>query len=159
MQLKFNIRKLEQAQAYLKTVPRGSVKAALGAIKDYFLGNERHGLKHYEPYKYVSRAKAYGARAWTKKQLRWFWANGGPDMIGNHRSGKTADAWQFKSTNGGYGMSLENKAEGAKWIWSDGQARQPQMVGHRTAADKIASNMSGAIRHARAAVRAFLAKR
>ncbi len=159
MQVKFVVRGVEEVQAFIKKVPYGAVKIALNAIGEYFLGNDIHGLRHYEPYKYVSRKRAYGQTFQSDKQRRWFWANGGPDMIGNNRTGATASAWQMKETNSGYGITLENKSEGAKWIWSDKQARQPAMVGHRTAREKIASNMAGAMRHARAAVSAYLKKR
>lgn len=152
------MRNIEQVQAYIKKVPYGSVKVALKALGEYFLGNDRHGLGHYEPYRHVARAKAYGKSFFTEKQRRWFWANGGPDMIGNNRTGASASAWRMKETNGGYGITLENPSEGARWLWSDKQARQLQMVGHRTAAQKIATNIAGALRHAKAAVNAFLKK-
>jgi hypothetical protein len=156
MQVRFRVRGIEEVQAFLKTVPYGAVKIGLKAVTEYFLGNDQHGLRHYEPYKYVTRKKAYGQTFQSEKQRRWFWANGGPDMIGNHRTGETASAWTSHETNNGYGMSLENKSEGAKWIWSDRQARQPQLVGHRTARAKIASNVAGALRHAQAVVSAFI---
>jgi hypothetical protein len=160
MYVKLPIRNFEKVQEYLGKVPRGAVKAAIAALGEYFLGNDAHGLKHYEPYKYVSRKRAYGQTFQSEKQRRWFWANGGPDMIGNNRSGETANAWTAKSTNSGYGLTLENKAEGAKWIWGDRtQAAQPALVGHRTATEKVMSNMKGAIRHAVAAVNKFMGKK
>jgi hypothetical protein len=158
--IKIVARNIDKVQEYLKTVPRGSVKVALKALGEYFLGNDRHGLRHYEGYKYVSRKSAYGQTFQSDKQRRWFWANGGPDMIGNHRTDTTANAWTSKATNSGYGVTLENPSEGAKHIWGDDtQAAQPAAVGHRTAGAKVESNIAGAMRHARAAVRAFLGKR
>ena len=161
MQVKFNIRRMdvtvEKVKTFIKTVvPRGAVKIVLAAIVEYLLGNEQHGLRHYEPYKYVSRIKAYGKSFFTEKQRRWFWANGGPDMIGNNRTNETANAWQFKETNSGYGMTIWNPSRGARWIWHDKQARQPAMVGHRTAREKIKTNLAGALRHAKAKVGAFI---
>jgi hypothetical protein len=159
MQVKIVARGIKEFQDYLKrAVPRGAVKVAIAALGEYLIGTPGKALRHYDPYKYVSRKRAYGQTFKSEKQRRWFWANGGPDMIGNHRSGETANAWTAKQTNSGYGLTLENPSEGAKYIWSDKQAAQPAMVGHRTAREKIASNMAGAIRHARAAVSAFLKK-
>jgi hypothetical protein len=159
--IKINARGIDKVQEYLKrTVPRGAVKVALEALGDWMVGAPGRALRHYDPYKYVSRKKAYGKSFFTEKQRKWFWANGGPDMIGNNRTGETANAWQAKSTRGGYGLTLENDSEGAKHIWGDDtQAAQPRAVGHRTAGEKVMTNIAGAIRHARAAVRAFLGKK
>jgi hypothetical protein len=159
MDLKIQIRGVEKLQEYLRSVPRGTVKVALQAFSEYFLGTDAHGLRHMEPYRYVSRKKAYGQTFKSDKQRRWFWANGGPDMIGNNRTGASASAWTSRETNGGYGVTFSNPSEGAHWIWSDQQAAQPRLVGHRTAMSKIASNMAGAMRHASAAVSAFLKKK
>lgn len=159
MEIRQRVRGLKEFQSFLKTVPRGTVKVAVAAFGDWFVGKDDRGLRHYEPYKNVSRKRAYGQTFQSDKQRRWFFANGGPDMIGNNRTGKTKDAWRFRSTNGGYGGTFENDAPGAGWLWSDsGQANQLRKVGHRTISSKIASNMKGAIRHARAAIRALLGR-
>jgi len=157
MQTKFVMRNVEKVQAYLKEVPHGSVKAVLAAFQEYFIGTDRHGLRHPPPYKYVSRAKAYGSTFKSEKQRRWFWANGGPEMIGNNRTGNTENGWYGKETNGGYGITLSNDAPGAYYTMSDqGQAAQPALVGWRKISKVVADNMAGALRHARAAVNAFL---
>lgn len=157
MQVKFVVRNLEKVQTYIRTVvPHGAVRVALLAIAEYMVGRPGQALRKYEPYKYVTRKRAYG-RTWrSPKQRRWFWANGGPDMIGNNRTNKTANSWSFRETRGGYGITLANSSEGAKWIWSDRQAAQPRLVGHRTAREKIGSNLNGALRHAQAKVRQYL---
>ena len=103
MQPRFVMRNLPQLQEYLKTVPYGAVKVGLRAFTEYIIGDESHGLKHPDPYKYVSRKSAYGVSFFTEKQRRWFWANGGPDMIGNNRTGQSSNAWEMKETRGGYG--------------------------------------------------------
>jgi hypothetical protein len=155
--IKIRIRGVEEFQSYIRaTVPRGAVRVALAAIIDWLIGSADRALRHYEPYKYVSRWAAYGAKAWTDKQRRWFWANGGPAMIGNNRTNETADAWTAKETNNGYGWTLSNSSAGAKHIWSNQQARQPALVGHRPAVEKIKTNIAGAIRHAQSKVNAFL---
>ena len=54
MQVKFRVRNVKAVQDFLKSVPRGAVPVALKAFAEYVLGNDRHGLRHNEPYKYVS---------------------------------------------------------------------------------------------------------
>jgi hypothetical protein len=133
---------------------------AIEAFTIYVVGNDRHGLKHYEPYKYVTRAKAYGQTFKSDKQRRWFWANGGPAMIGNNRTGMTAKNWGYNITKGGYGATITNPTEGAYYTRSDkGQARQPALVGWRKSLAVIKANMAGAIRSAQAAVNRYLASK
>ena len=159
METKFVVRGVERVQEYLKSLKRGTVRVALDAITDWFIGTDRRGLRHMPPYKYASRKRAYGVTFFTAKQRRWFWANGGPDMIGNNRTGKTSAGWYAQETRGGYGRSLINNEQGAYYTRSDnGQARQPALAGWRKVSAVIASNLSGAIRHAQAAVNAFLKK-
>jgi len=159
MKTSINIRNVEKIQAYLKTVPRGTIRAAMEAIAEYIAGDESHGLKHYPGYKYVTRKSAYGMTFFTAKQRRWFWANGGPDMIGDNRTGRTADAWQVNPTNDGYRMSITNNTPGAYFTMHDfGQARQPARVGWRKVSEVVQSNLAGALRHANAMVKQFLQK-
>lgn len=151
------VRNLEKVQAYLKTVPRGAMRPAVKAFAIYVMGDEGHGLKHYEPYKYVSRAKAYGQTFQSEKQRRWFWANGGPDMIGDNRTGATAAAWRVRETKGGYGATIDNPTAGAYFTRSDsGQAAQLGLVGWRKTLRVVHDNMAGGIRAAVTAVNAFL---
>jgi hypothetical protein len=160
MQIKTTIRGIEEFQAFLKrTVPRGAIKVALAAIADYLVGTPNKALRREPAYKYVSRARA-GYKPMSDRMRRWFWANGGPDMIGAHKRGATQAGWYAKSTKGGYGYTVGNTAPGAYYTMSDkGQAAQPRAVGWRTIAERIGDLMDGAMRHARAMVGAFLAKR
>lgn len=160
MELKINARNLEKVQAFLKSIPRGTIREGLRAFTEYILGNEQHGLRHYEPYKHVKPFRSYSLDPEkAARQRRWIFAH--LDIIGkNNRTGTTSAAWQMKETRGGYGYTLSNKAPGAKWLWSDDyQTRHQKAVGHRTLSSKIASNIAGAIRHARAAVKKWLAAR
>lgn len=157
MQVKFRVQGIEPIKALLYKLPRGAVKATLAAISDYFIGSDRRGLRHAPPYKYVTRKKAYGHTFSSEKQRRWFFANGGPDMIGNNRTGATQQGWYSKVTNGGYGMTIGNKAPGAYYTMSDqGQAAQPRMVGWQKVSAIIDANIRGAMRAGIAALNAFL---
>lgn len=157
MQVKQEIRGIDELIAYIKTVPHGAVKVSLDALADWFIGSPKHGLRHAPSYRYISRKKAYGESFVSDKQRRWFWANGGPDMIGNNRSGATENGWYKKPSNGGYGIDLGNKALGAYWTQdNEGQAAQPALVGWRKVMQNISDNMTGAMRHANAAVGKWL---
>ena len=157
MNVRFKPRNVKKVQEYMRTVPRGALRVGLTAITEYIIGNEQHGLKHSEPYKYVSRKAAYGVSFFTDKQRRWFWANGGPDMIGNNRTGKGANAWSYVETNRGYGTTITNPEPSAFFTRDErGQARQPAAVGWRKVSKVVADNMAGAMRSANAAIKKHL---
>ena len=158
MQTGFNIRGIEEIQAFFRKLPRGSLRTGMRAFGEYILGNEQRGLRHQEPYKYVSRKSAYGITFFTEKQRRWFWANGGPDMIGNNRTGESANAWTLVEKNNGYKISLQNQTRAAFYTRDDkGQARQPAKVGWRKTSAVVAANTAGAMRAANAAVKKWIA--
>ena len=159
MQIKFgSVRNLEKIQTFLAALPRGVMRVAIAAIGEWMIGTNDRGLRHSPPYRYVSRASA-GYRKMSDKMRRWFWANGGPDMIGNNRTGATAAGWKAVTGGGGYRLSLQNSTPGAYYTMSDtGQAAQPAKVGWRKVTEVVMSNMAGAMRHALAAVNAFLSK-
>ena len=158
MQTSFNIRGVEKLQEFFKKLPRGALRAGMRAAGEYILGNEQRGLRHSEPYKYVTRKSAYGFTFFTDKQRRWFWANGGPDMIGNNRTGDSANAWTIVEKQNGYRLSISNPTRGAYYTRNDkGQARQPAKVGWRKVSAVVAANIAGAIRAANAAVKKWVA--
>jgi hypothetical protein len=157
MATKKTIKNLDKLKTFLQSIPKKHVKDVIAAFAEYLLGNDRHGLRHYEPYKYVKRKSAYGVTFFTDKQRRWFWANGGPDMIGNNRTGATAKAWEYKAVKGGMGFELSNATAGGIYTRSDKlQARQPAKVGWRKVSAVIDNNIKGALRHAIAAFNKIL---
>jgi hypothetical protein len=157
MQVKYQLRNADKLMAFLRELPRGTITTFMNAAADYILGNATHGLRHMEPYRYVSRKAAYGRTFQSDKQRRWFFANHMQDKIGDHRTGATSAAWKVVSTNNGYGKSFRNDAPGAIWLYSENQANQLRMVGHRTITSKVMSNIDGAIRHGWAEVKKYLA--
>ena len=160
MKTNFVIRNDKEVSAFLKTLPRGTIRIALKAMADYFLGDERHGLRHNESYKYVSRKRAYGVTFFSDKQRRYVMAKikSGEIKPGqSNRSGATSAAWTAKETKGGYGYTLQNPSRGAYFTRSDkGQARQPAMVGWRKVLKVVQDNMKGAIRSAMAKVKEWI---
>lgn len=160
MQVKFRIRNVKAVQDFLKSVPRGAVRVAVQAFTEYVLGNDQHGLRHNEPYKYVTRKSAYGVSFFTEKQRRWFfWAlnTGQIDPGSGKRTGETSKAWKAEPRNDGYRYTITNNTAGGYYTRDDyGQARQPAKVGWRKVSAVLTANYAGAIRAAVAAVKKYL---
>ncbi len=163
MNVKFKVRNIAAVQSFLRSVPRGVLKVALEAFTEYIVGNDAHGLKHNDPYKYVTRKSAYGVSFFTDKQRRWFfWAlrTGQIDPGSGTRTGKTSEAWKAVPSAGGYQYKITNDTAGGYYTRDDrGQARQPAKVGWRKVSKVLADNYLGAIRAAIAAVKRYLASK
>lgn len=160
MQIRFKVRNVKAVQDFLKSVPRGAVRVAVQAFTEYVLGNDQHGLRHNEPYKYVTRKSAYGVSFFTEKQRRWFfWAlnTGQIDPGSGKRTGETSKAWKAEPRNDGYRYTITNNTAGGYYTRDDyGQARQPAKVGWRKVSAVLTANYAGAIRAAVAAVKKYL---
>lgn len=161
MQIKFDIRGVEHIQEFLKSLPRGTVRVALKAIAEWFIGTPQRGLKHYQAYKYVPYKKAYGGFK-SDKQRRFVMAairEGRIDPGVPHRTGNTQRGWAMRVSNDGYRVSIQNPQPGAYYTRDDkGQARLNALAGWLKTSTVIANNMAGALRHARAAIKAYLQK-
>jgi len=162
--IKIVIRNLDEINAYLRTVQRGVVKVAIEAIAKYMIGEEgapgagRHGLSHDDPYKQTTRAAVYGRTFESDKQRAYVMAaiRSGEIKIGQ-RSPNPTDAskgYAYKLTNNGYGATITNSQPGAYWsrVWGGWK-------NWRTIPQVISDNMRGAIRHANAEIKKFLAKK
>lgn len=163
MNVKFGpIRGIEEINAFIKTLPRGTVKVGLKALVDYMIGTPQHGLKHNQPYKHVTRKRAYGRPFESDRQRRYVMARireGSIDPGVPHRTGNTQRSYRSKETRGGYGQTIEAGA-GAYWTRDDtGQARLNALAGWQKFSVVIENNMAGALRAARAAVNAWLKRR
>jgi len=159
MNVSFRVRSSKKIQDFLRSLPYGTRKIGLAAIAEYLLGDDRHGLRHDEPQKYISRKQA--GYTTSAKQMRFFFATGilerTPDggIKLNHykRTGETANAWVSREINRGYGIVLENEKKGAYYTRDNfGQTRQHEMAGRRKVSKVVADNLKGAIRHAKAEV-------
>lgn len=164
MQVKFKVRdEVEETKKYLKEVPRGTVKTGLAAIAEWIIGTPKRGLKHYQAYKYITRKAAYGKTFVSDKQRRYVMAmikEGRIDPGAPHRTGNTQRAWYAQPTNNGYAMTIGNKTKGAYYTRHDeGQARLNALAGWRTVSDIISTNIKGALRHAGAKIKEYLARK
>lgn len=157
-QLRFGpTRNIEKLQAFLKDLPRGTIRVALTAFTEYIIGDGSHGLSHDQPYKFAGRAKAYGqvsdapAGYFSWKQFRYVAAiTKGFTVFGRKNDPTTASSgYSFKETRGGYGTTITNSEESAYWTRSDkGQARQLGLAGWIKQSVVIANNTAGGLRKA-----------
>jgi hypothetical protein len=173
--LSVDVREDPRIIAFLKGLPRGTVKVALPAIAEWNIGNGQRGLKRYSPYRYVSRARAYPDMSFTTKggrrivgykslkQFQYVMARireGRIDPGVPHRTGNTQRGYHMVTTNRGYTVKIVNKTRGAVYTRHNIlQARLNRLAGWRKTALVIASNSMGAMRHARSKVREYLRKR
>ena len=158
MNISFKVRGVEKVTAYLKSLPRGIKKVAEKALTEYLIGAKPHGLKHYSPYKYVTRKKAYGQTFASDKQRRYVMAmiaEGRIDPGVPHRTGKGQRGWQSVETSRGY--TIKNDEQSMYYSMSDkGQARLNKLAGWRLVSKAIKDNLAGAFKSANAAVKKFL---
>jgi len=165
MNISFKVRNLEKVKKYIASLPRGVTFVALKAISDWLVGDSQSGLRHPEPYKYVSRKSAYGFTFFSDKQRRWFfWAlhSGKINPGQNNRTGKSTEAWTYTPQEKGknYSFRLVNDTAGGYWTRHDKrQARQLGKVGWWTVAKVVAKNLPAAIRAGRAAVKKYLSSK
>lgn len=156
----------EKTIAWIKSLPRGIKVGAMKAYTEYIVGNERRGLKHAPPQKFVRRATAYGqqppaegedspppAGYFSWKQFRFvaYITDGFTKQY--QRTGKMVGAWTIKAEDSDWrSVRVENKAPGAGWVFSEQQARQIGLVGWRKVTKVVADNIKGAHRAAQQAV-------
>lgn len=142
----------------LAAVLRGANTKVINAYADYLMGNERRGLKHYAPYRYVSRKAAYGKTWQSEKQRKYVMMliKRGIITPGKpNRTRRTASGWQKKGA--GNMVLLINRSPGAVWLYDDRrQARQLALVGHRKKTEIIKSNRKGSTRAAQLALNRFV---
>ena len=125
-------------------------------MAEYFVGDESHGLKHEVAYRYVSRTEAYGQPFVSDRQRRYVMAriHDGTITPGvENRTHQMAAAWDWEQSNGvTYVRNETNGVEFVEPYLPEQQARQPAMVGWRSAFEIITTNMAGALRHAVSAI-------
>ena len=151
--IRITVKNIAQWIGFLRTIPAAVRPIAVKAFATYMLEK----LRDYPKYQYVSRRAAYGKSFFSEAQRRWFWASGGPGMIGNHRSYRLQASWKVQGE--GTKTLIVNTAPHAQWVVGSGQARQPGMVGWQKVWDTIINNMGGGIAASQRAVDAWLASK
>ena len=160
--LKVTTKGIPELRRYLDGLMRGVKIHAVRAFMEYLIGDQTHGLKHYPVYNYITREQAYGQTFVADRQRRWFFAALKDGKIGEpgypHRTGELQRGWEYKELNSNWTQAtIENQVPYSGYVMGNvGQARLNSMAGWRNVMTVIADNFRGAIRHAQAAVNAYL---
>lgn len=157
MKIRFNpILGLEEVKALIKSLPRGVKHAFMLAFSEYIVGDESHGLKHEPTQKTHDENNPY---QWTsEKQRKAFFATDGFGRgIPTVRTHETSGGWTVATEDSDWTrVRIENEAEGAHWVYGDGQQRGHAADGWRYYWDIVATNTTGAFSKGLAAVNNFL---
>jgi hypothetical protein len=134
----------------ISDLPRHLRGPATEEASKYLVGNGSHGLSHYPPYRYNSRASAYGFTFSSDRQRRKVMAmiRNGEILPGYpRRTGNTQRSWAI--IYDGVKTRIINPTAGALYTVGDpGQARLNELGGWRRLGLIIASNENGMIRAA-----------
>ena len=155
--LKITSKGIPEVQAWLKSLAKEVQKAATEAVAKYIVGDETHGLKHYPPYKHVPWADIGGFV--SDKQRRYVMARIREGSITpgvSQSNGYLREAWQYKTQGTAY--QITNDVSYAKYLVGGQQSRRAIAQGWRFFMDTVKSNLQGAYRSARAAVKKRLAE-
>lgn len=121
------------------------------AAAKYLLGDGRRGLKHYKPYKHITRKRAYPPTGWqSDRQRRYVMAmirKGRIDPGYPHRTGRLQRGWVLTST--GAKTTIINRENYAGYVMGDKeQANLNRLAGWRVVSDIIKTNEKGMIQAA-----------
>ena len=155
--VRYEVRGLDELEAFLKRMPHGTRGVAAESSTEYILGDDRHGAKHYPPYKRVTRKRAYGKTFQSDRQRRWFFANlnDGSLKIPYTRTNKLRDNWEIIGSK--YNPVIRNRLSYAKHVVGDGtQSKMSKLIGWRTLSQIVDDNVRGAMRAANAAVQKWI---
>lgn len=170
MNIRFEIKGVERIRSYFLDITNNVPHVAINAIAEYL----RQKLAVPSPYKYASRARAYGSTGakfengnpvpdgyFSAKQFRYVMARIADGTITpgtENRTGASSKAWTYKPVQAGQTTGyILNASKGAYYTMSDvGQARQPANVGWLKSSFVIAANIKEAFNAARAAVKLYL---
>jgi hypothetical protein len=151
--ISYKIRGVEALEAFLKVLPRGTMKVAIAAMSEYMLGDDTHGLRHYPPRRTHGKGNPY--RWQSEKQRRAFFATKGfGGGIPSRRSGELSRGWQASVDP--YRKTLFNRVPYAKYTMGDRQQKGHTTDGWRKLGKVIADNMKGGMLRARQAVKRWL---
>jgi hypothetical protein len=137
-------------------------KAARGRMTEaaarYIIGDMERGAKHYPPYKYVTRKRAYGKTFFSDRQRRYVMMMiraGKIDPGYPHRTGIIQRGWYVRGS--GAKATIANDARGVDFVHGDQkQARLNRLVGWRTMSKIAKDNIKGAMKAADKALQDYL---
>jgi hypothetical protein len=147
--ISFKVRGIEEIQSFLKSLPHGTMKAAIAAMSEYMLGDSTHGLRHYPPRRTHGKGNPYQWQ--SEKQRRAFFATKGFGKgVPSQRTGELSRGWQASVDP--YRKTLFNRVPYAKFVMGNDQQRGHTKDGWRKLGKVILDNMKGGMLRARQAV-------
>lgn len=159
MNIKFSMRGVEGVKKFMAELPRGIKNAALVAMSEYIIGDDRHGLKHYP--KRVDHGANNPYQWQSEKQRRaYFASNGFGAGIPYKRTDKMKNAWTVAQQDSNWTMvKIENKAGYGSFVQGDWRQRGHKADGWRKIGKVVEDNLKGAFQKAMQAVNDFLKKK
>ena len=158
MNIRYTVKNADKVSAWIKSLPRGVKAAAMRAISEYIVGDERHGLRHDVSYKYVSRKQAYPPTGWqSDKQRRYVMAalKSGEIKIGRQNTPTNmSKTWRWEQDN----SQWDRTKIAGKLPFDRFPSRHNMLAGWRHYTEVIQTNLKGAIQAGQAAVNKMLKK-
>jgi len=154
--ISFKIRGVEEINAFFKSLPRGTMKAAIAAFTEYLLGNDQHGLRHAPPRRTHGAGNPYKWQS-DKQRKAYFASNGFGGGIPSRRTGAVNRGWQASVDP--YRKTVFNRLNYARYVMGARQQMGHAVDGWRKVAKVIADNMKGGMLRARQAVARWIKDR
>jgi hypothetical protein len=154
MTYKIDVRGVKEVTDFLKSVPLGTIRAALSAAAEYLVGNDRRGLKHQPPRVQHGPGNPYKWQS-EKQRRAYFATNGFGGGIPYKRTGKSKQ-WTVKAQNGGYQAQITSGAPYEQFLRGQNQQRGHAADGWRKIEAIITTNLRGMTRAANQAVARWL---
>lgn len=143
MRFSISVKGIEKLKAFLAKIPHGAKGIVAMAVGVFLLGDERHGLRHYAPWKKVTRKSVYGSSFFSHAQQKAFFAGLKSGKIGvpYHRTGAQGNAWHI--AGGSTNIRLVNTDPSVRF--TRGQTLLHAKMGWQTVMETVKSNWKGAM--------------
>ena len=138
--MKTSLRGNEEIKKYISTVGRGMKIAAMRAIGEYLLGDDRHGLKHSPPRRQHGENNPYQWQS-EKQRRAYFATNGFGKGIPYSRTNQLKSGW--KLVDYGVKAQVTNDVPYAGFVMDADQQRGHRADKWRLVSEVIASNIAG----------------
>ena len=156
MNVKFGIRGVDKVKEFMASLPRGIKHAAMVAMSEYIIGDDRHGLKYYPAR--VKHDKNNPYQWQSEKQRRAFFATDGfGSGIPTKRTDTLKNAWTMTTQDSNWTMvKIVNESGYAGFVQGNNQQRGHASDKWRKFAQVVTDNLNGAFQKAMVSVNDFL---
>ena len=161
--IKISVKGIDEVRAFLARLGAEAKHVTEGAVTEYLIGDETHGLKHYPPYKYLGTSeegaykKVYGG-FFSDRQRRYVMAmiREGQIIPGQSSSNRyMGDAWHAED-KGRYWVAMNDVAHTKYVVGDTDQSRMMEMKGWDKISKNIKNNLKDAFRYAKEQVKQWL---